>query len=105
MGMVYRALDRELGDQVAIKTLRPELLQDTSLVERFKSEIRLARTISSKHVVRTHDIVERDGVYYLTMEYVEGITVRDLLDTRVMLGIALTPARAGQLAQSLRAAP
>jgi len=104
MGMVYRALDRELGDQVAIKTLRPELLQDTSLVERFKSEIRLARTISSKHVVRTHDIGERDGVYYLTMEYVEGITVRELLDTRGRLGTAPTLAIASQLAQSLVAA-
>jgi CheY-like chemotaxis protein len=104
MGMVYRALDRELGDQVAIKTLRPELLQDLSLVERFKSEIRLARHISSKHVVRTHDIGERDGVYYLTMEYVEGITVRELLDTRGKLGTAPTLAIATQLAQSLVAA-
>lgn len=104
MGMVYRALDRELGDQVAIKTLRPELLQDPSLVERFKSEIRLARHISSKHVVRTHDIGERDGVYYLTMEYVEGITVRELLDTRGRLGTAPTLAIASQLAQSLVAA-
>jgi len=104
MGMVYRALDRELGDQVAIKTLRPELLQDTSLVERFKSEIRLARHISSKHVVRTHDIGERDGIYYLTMEYVEGITVRELLDTRGRLGTAPTLAIASQLAQSLVAA-
>ncbi len=104
MGMVYRALDRELGDQVAIKTLRPELLRDASLVERFKSEIRLARHISSKHVVRTHDIGERDGVYYLTMEYVEGITVRELLDTRGRLGTAPTLAIASQLAQSLVAA-
>ncbi len=104
MGMVYRALDRELGDQVAIKTLRPELLQDPTLLERFKSEIRLARHISSKHVVRTHDIGERDGVYYLTMEYVEGITVRELLDTRGRLGTAPTLAIASQLAQSLVAA-
>jgi CheY-like chemotaxis protein len=104
MGMVYRALDRELGDQVAIKTLRPELLQDATLLERFKSEIRLARHISSKHVVRTHDIGERDGIYYLTMEYVEGITVRELLDTRGRLGTAPTLAIASQLAQSLVAA-
>src|SRR5688572_33158199 len=100
MGMVYRALDRELGDQVAIKTLRPELLQDTSLVERFKSEIRLARTISSKHVVRTHDIGERDGVYYLTIEDAEGNTVRVLLDPRRRLGPARTLASASQLAHS-----
>jgi serine/threonine protein kinase len=55
-------------------------------------------------VVRTHDIGERDGVYYLTMEYVEGITVRELLDTRGRLGVAPTLAIASQLAQSLVAA-
>lgn len=104
MGMVYRALDRELGETIAVKTLRPELLQDPTLIERFKSEIRLARHITDKHVVRTHDFGERDGVCYLTMEYVEGITVRELLDTRGKLGIGPTLAIATQLAQSLQAA-
>lgn len=104
MGMVYRALDRELNVQVAIKTLRSEMLREPGLLERFKSEIRLARHISNKHVVRTHDIGERDGVYFLTMEYLEGITVRSLLDTRGRLGVAPTLAIASQLAQSLVAA-
>jgi len=104
MGMVYRAHDRELGEVVALKTLRPELLQDASLVERFKSEIRLARHISDRHVVRTHDLGEREGVYFLTMEYVEGITVRELLDTRGRLAVAPALAIASQLAQSLVAA-
>lgn len=104
MGMVYRALDRDLGEQVAVKTLRPELLRDPTLIERFKSEIRLARHISNKHVVRTHDFGERDGICYLTMEYVEGITVRELLDTRGRLGVAPTLAIAVQLAHSLAAA-
>lgn len=104
MGMVYRAHDRQLNEQVAIKTLRAELLLDPGVLERFKSEIRLARHISNKHVVRTHDIGEHNGVYYLTMEYVEGITVRSLLDTRGRLGVAPTLAIASQLAQSLAAA-
>jgi len=104
MGMVYRAFDRELEEQVAIKTLRPELLRDPALVERFKSEIRLARHISDKHVVRTHDLGEREGVYYLTMECVEGMTVRELLDTRGRLAVGPTLAIATQLCQSLVAA-
>jgi DNA-binding response OmpR family regulator len=104
MGMVYRAFDRELEEQVAIKTLRPELLRDPALVERFKSEIRLARHISDKHVVRTHDLGEREGVYYLTMEYVEGMTVRELLDTRGRLRVGPALAIATQLCQSLAAA-
>ena len=104
MGMVYRALDRELGEQVALKILRSELVSDAASVERFKREIRLARHISSKHVVRTYDIGERDGVYFLTMEYVHGITVRELLHTRGRLGVAPTLAIACQLAYSLAAA-
>ena len=104
MGMVYRALDRELGEQVALKILRSELVSDASSVERFKREIRLARHISSKHVVRTYDIGERHGVYFLTMEYVHGITVRELLRTRGRLGVAPTLAIACQLAYSLAAA-
>ncbi len=104
MGTVYRALDRELGEQVALKILRSELVTDAASVERFKREIRLARRISSKHVVRTHDIGEQDGVYFLTMEYVHGITVRELMHTRGRLGIAPTMAIACQLAYSLAAA-
>jgi CheY-like chemotaxis protein len=104
MGMVYRALDRELGEQVAIKTLRPELVRDPVAIERFKSEIRLARHISDRHVVRTHDLGDHEGIYYLTMEYVEGITVRQLLDQRGRLGMASTMAIATQLAQSLAVA-
>ncbi len=104
MGIVYRALDRQLGEQVGIKTLHSELLMNESVVERFKTEIRLARHISDKHVVRTHDIGEWEGVYFLTMEYVEGLTVRELLDTRGQLDVAATLAIATQLAQSLTAA-
>ncbi|MBS1240932.1 MAG: protein kinase [Gemmatimonadetes bacterium] len=104
MGMVYRAFDRVLGEQVAIKTLRPELVRDPVAIERFKSEIRLARHISDRHVVRTHDFGDHEGMFYLTMEYVEGITVRHLLDQRGRLGMASTIAIATQLAQSLAVA-
>jgi CheY-like chemotaxis protein len=104
MGMVYRAFDRVLGEQVAIKTLRPELVQDAVVIERFKSEIRLARHISDRHVVRTHDFGDHNGLFYLTMEYVEGITVRALIDSRGRLGLAPTLAIATQLAHSLAVA-
>ncbi len=69
MGIVYQALDRELGEQVAVKMLRRELLSgDEAVLERFKSEIRLARRISHHNVVRTHDLGESDGAYFVTME-------------------------------------
>ena len=105
MGMVYKARDRELGEDIAIKTLRTNLMtDDPTVVERFKTEIRLARRISHRNVVRTHDLGEWDGAYYVTMEYVEGITVRELIDMRGHLSAASTLGIAQQLAASLEVA-
>jgi serine/threonine protein kinase len=104
MGTVYRARDRELEEEVAIKTLRPEFVADQSLLARFKDEIRLARRLSDPNIVRTHDFGEWSGVCYLTMEYVQGITVRELIDTRARLGISAALAIGSQLAHSLAVA-
>jgi serine/threonine protein kinase len=104
MGSVYRAFDRELEEDVAIKMLKPALMTDRTLVERFKQEIRLARRISHPNVVRTHDLGEWDGMYYLTMEFVEGITVRDLIDSRGQLGVSAALAIGTQLAAALTVA-
>jgi CheY-like chemotaxis protein len=101
MGTVYRARDTELGDVVAIKTLRPEMVADEDSRERFKDEIRLTRRITHRNVVRTHHFGECDGLWYLTMEYVEGLTVRELLDSRGKLAVEPALAIATQLAQSL----
>ena len=104
MGSVYRARDRELDETVAIKTLRRELVADETLIERFKQEIRLARKISHRNVVRTHDFGTWSGVHYLTMEYVEGMTVRDLIDSRGQLGVSASLAVGSQLADALSVA-
>jgi CheY-like chemotaxis protein len=104
MGSVYQARDTELDEEVAIKTLRPQLVSDATVVERFKQEIRLARRLSHRNIVRTHDLGQWRGVYYLTMELVEGITVRELIDTRGQLGISSTLAIGTQLATALHVA-
>ncbi|HEY7026109.1 MAG TPA: protein kinase [Gemmatimonadales bacterium] len=104
MGVVYRAFDRELQEQIAIKTLQPGLLGDAHVLERFKQEIRLARKISHPNVVRTHDLGESDGTYFITMEYVEGTSLDQLLDQRgaLPLGVILTIGR--QLCRALEVA-
>lgn len=104
MGTVYHARDLELDDVVAIKTLRSEFVSDLTVIERFKGELRLTRRLSHHNVVRTHDFGEWSGMYYITMEYVEGMTVRELIDTRDRLGVASTLAIGRQLADSLAAA-
>src|SRR5207249_7881322 len=88
MGVVYRAFDRELQEPVAIKMLRPEALAGNGVaLERFKQEIRLARRITHRNVVRTYDLGEVNGLYYLTMEYVEGTSLKQLIGTRGRLPV------------------
>jgi serine/threonine-protein kinase len=105
MGMVYKALDRELGETVAVKTLRPEFMEsDPTALDRFRSEIRLARRISHRNVVRTHDIGEVDGLYYITMEFVEGSSLKDLIVSRGRLPGAAVVSIGKQLCRALEVA-
>jgi HAMP domain-containing protein len=105
MGMVYKAVDRELGETVAIKTLRPEILgQDPAALDRFRSEIRLARKISHRNVVRTHDIGESNGLYYISMEFVEGSSLKDLIISRGRLPSGAVVAIGKQLCRALEVA-
>ena len=105
MGIVYKAHDRTLDDAVAIKVLRGEALaQDATLVDRFKQEIRLARKITHKNVLRTHDFGETDGMRYLSMEYVRGITLKHLLSQNRLLPTAAGLRIARQICGGLAAA-
>jgi serine/threonine-protein kinase len=80
MGMVFKARDRELDDVVALKMLKSEVSGDRALVERLKSELKLARRITHPNVLRTFDFGEIEGVPFISMEYVRGLTLRDLLE-------------------------
>src|SRR5262249_9549044 len=79
MGVVYKARDEELDIDVAVKVLRPDLGDDRQWVERFRRELVLAREVSHKNVVRIHDISESDGIRFLTMQFVEGRSLLDVL--------------------------
>jgi eukaryotic-like serine/threonine-protein kinase len=86
MGIVYKAHDRVLDEPVAIKLLRAEAVaSDATLLDRFKQEIRLARKISHRNVLRTHDIGETDGLRYISMEYVKGLTLKQLIESDRLL--------------------
>ena len=81
MGVVYRATDAQLDETVAIKTLPGDVMQRSPEdLERFKREIRLARKITHRNVLRTYDYGEADGVYFISMEFVRGYTLNELLD-------------------------
>ena len=75
MGVVYQALDRELGVQVALKVLRPPVGNAKAAAEmqrRFTAELLLARQITHKNVIRIHDIGEINGIRFISMPFVEG---------------------------------
>jgi len=105
MGVVYRALDRQLGEQVAIKVLRPELSTlDSTVLERFKQELRLARRITHRNVVRTYDLGEAGGTYYITMELVRGTTLATFIQDAGTLDVPATLTIGKQLCRALEVA-
>jgi eukaryotic-like serine/threonine-protein kinase len=105
MGVVYRARDRQLDEVVALKLLRPEALaSDPTLLDRFKQEIKLARRITHRNVLRTHDFGEAGGVPYISMEYLEGVTLKDLVRSRGALPLGVGLSIAKQMCHGLGAA-
>ena len=79
MGVVYKARDEELGTDIAIKVLRPDLGTNPEWISRFRRELVLAREVTHKNVVRIHDIGESEGLRFLTMSLVEGRSLLDVL--------------------------
>ncbi len=72
MGTVFRVLDRELREEIALKVLHAELEGTPGALERFRREVKLARRVTHPNVARTFDLGSHDGVRYLTMELVAG---------------------------------
>jgi serine/threonine-protein kinase len=89
MGAVYRAVDTQVGDTVALKTLITAA-DHPAAIERFRREVRLARKITHPNVARIHDLGEHGGMLYLTMEYVRGRDLQRILESEGKL----TPPRA-----------
>jgi serine/threonine protein kinase len=79
MGAVYKARDRETGDIVALKVVLPEVADDRFIMERFTSELLLARKVTHKNVCRMFDFARFDNVTAISMEYVEGQSLRSIL--------------------------
>jgi len=80
MGHVYKARDRETGETVALKILKPEIASDQAMMERFKNELLFARRITHKSVCRVHEFNRIGGIAYTSMEFVEGDSLRSVLN-------------------------
>jgi serine/threonine protein kinase/tetratricopeptide (TPR) repeat protein len=79
MGKVYKVLDTKIGEKIALKLIRPEAGLDKRALERFSNELKLARKIRHKNVCQMFDLGEDQGARYITMEYVHGEDLRQLI--------------------------
>jgi serine/threonine protein kinase/predicted Zn-dependent protease len=79
MGRVYKVQDTKIGEKVALKLIRPEAGLDKKSLERFSNEIKLARKIRHKNVCQMFDLGEDQGTRYITMEYVHGEDLKQLI--------------------------
>ncbi len=79
MGKVYRALDKKLNEEVALKLITPEIASDKKTLARFSNELKIARKITHKNVGRMYELMEEKGTHFITMEYVPGQDLKGLI--------------------------
>jgi serine/threonine protein kinase/Tfp pilus assembly protein PilF len=101
MGNVYRAFDRKIHEEIAIKILKPEIALEKKLVQRFGNELRIARRISHHNVCRMHDLHEEGNTLYITMEYVRGEDLKTLIRRMGTLPVGKTLSIARQVAEGM----
>jgi len=104
MGRVYKAYDKELSRTVAIKVVRHGIADEAGALSRFKQELVLASKVSHKNILRIHDMGEVAGMKFITMAYVEGHDLHQLIRDNGKLPIERAVKFAQQLAGALAAA-
>jgi Tfp pilus assembly protein PilF/predicted Ser/Thr protein kinase len=104
MGAVYKARDVELEREVALKVIRPEMADHPEILQRFKQELILARQITDRNVIRIFDIGEAGRIKFITMEYLEGESLHQILKRQGKLEVAEAIGIMEQTASGLAAA-
>ena len=80
MSDVYKAMDHSLGREVAIKVLKQEFVEDAGFVSKFRAEAQSAAGLEHPNIVNIYDVGSEEGLYYIVMEYVEGITLKTYIE-------------------------
>lgn len=104
MSDVYKAKDHKLGRFVAVKVLKQEFSEDKSFVSKFKIEAQSAAGLSHPNIVNIFDVGEDNGLYYIVMELIEGITLKTYINRKGKLPIKEAVSIAVQVAQGIEAA-
>lgn len=104
MGLVYKAKDHELGKTVALKMIRPDLSSRAGMVDHLRSETRSGQSVSHENVIRIHDLGEVDKIRYISMDFIKGENLSELIQTSGILAYSTCLRIAIQICRALRAA-
>lgn len=104
MSDVYKAKDHVLGRSVAVKVLKPEFSEDRNFVTKFRTEAQSAAGLEHPNVVNIYDVGSEEGLHYIVMEYVEGITLKTYVEKKGQLTFKESISIAIQVARGIEAA-
>ena len=104
MADVYKAKDHKLNRFVAVKVLKPEFREDTTFIRKFRSEAQAAAGLTHPNIVNVFDVGDDGGVYYIVMELIEGITLKEYIAKKGKLSIKEATSIAIQVSMGLEAA-
>ena len=102
MGEVYLAQQLNMHRKVALKVLHPKWSDDEEFRKRFLLEARSAGKLSHQHLIQVYDVGKFQGKYYFSMEYVDGVTVEDLIDTQKQMSVEKTVRIARQVCEAIK---
>jgi serine/threonine protein kinase/tetratricopeptide (TPR) repeat protein len=101
MGKVYKVLDREINEKVALKLIKPEISADRLTIERFQNEIKITRRITHKNVCRMYHLGRENNTYYITMEFIRGENLKKIIRMTKELSLEATLNIARQVCDGL----
>ncbi len=104
MSDVYRAKDHILGREVAIKILKQEFSEDATFVAKFRTEAQSAAGLEHPNIVNIYDVGSENGMYFIVMEYVEGITLKTYIEKKGQLNFKEAISIAIQVGRGIEAA-
>jgi serine/threonine protein kinase/Tfp pilus assembly protein PilF len=101
MGNVYRALDKKLDEEVALKLINRDIASDERTLERFSNELKIARKISHKYIGRMYELMEDENTHFITMEYVPGEDLKSFIRRSGQMAVGTTLRIASQVCEGL----
>jgi tetratricopeptide (TPR) repeat protein/predicted Ser/Thr protein kinase len=101
MGKVYKVLDTELNEKVALKLIKPEIASDEKTIERFRNELKMARKISHKNICRMYHLSKAEETHYITMEFIDGEDLKSFIRRSGQITVGKSISIAKQVCEGL----